>query len=134
MGRLNASCVDEIAERPDWRAFLDDENRLVNQLIAGQGEHGQGGGGRTEAEQTVAGSVQLVLVERALGTQARRSASAMHQIISGCAENHKGKEQKRVDRPRSTARSPTPAQSLRCRRETCSLTGTAGAAARRSQA
>ena len=45
VGRLNASCVDEIAVRLDWRVFLDDdEKRLVNQLIAADGvEHGRDG-------------------------------------------------------------------------------------------
>lgn len=35
VGRLNASCVEEMAVRLDWRVFLFDEKRLVNQLIAG---------------------------------------------------------------------------------------------------
>ena len=45
VGRLNASCVDEIAVRLDCRVFLDDdEKRLVNQLIAADGvEHGRDG-------------------------------------------------------------------------------------------
>ena len=44
VGRLKASCVEEIAVRLDWRVFLDDdEKRLANQLIAVDGEHGRDG-------------------------------------------------------------------------------------------
>ena len=33
VGKLNASCVEEMAVLPDERAFFDEPNRLANQLI-----------------------------------------------------------------------------------------------------
>lgn len=33
VGRLKASCVEDMAVLPELRVFFGDENRLVNQLI-----------------------------------------------------------------------------------------------------
>lgn len=65
VGRLNASCVEDIAVRPDWRASLFDEKRFVNQLIGGvrRGEGKQDGG------RNGMGTNCACTLERALGKQ-----------------------------------------------------------------
>lgn len=79
MGRLNASCVDEIAVRLDWRVFLVGEKRFVNQLIAELCRARTGWTLRRPEAAGLSVVVELVLVERALGKPVENQLPWMHQ-------------------------------------------------------